>query len=166
MATSTGWRMAAGLAAGLAFGAAWALPCRPASAQEALRGTSVAQTVGPDLALAYSVEPRQVGLSGQAREDFERRRLEIHSRVRRLAADLEVLRGELARLLDDRRFDLTAAPKKAGEISVAEASLRAAHVELAHALAGALTDEQWRRFRHLAEGARPAPAPHRDPPER
>lgn len=161
--------MAAGLATGLALAATGLLPALPAAAEEARRGASVAQTVGPDLAAAYGVDPGELGLSGEAREEFERRRFEIQSRVIRLAADVEVLRLELARLLDDRRFDLTAAQKKVGEISVAESSLRSAHVELAHALAGALTDEQWRLFRRLAEGAGPAPAApssHRGPPER
>ncbi|MEW6490125.1 MAG: hypothetical protein AB1578_19735 [Thermodesulfobacteriota bacterium] len=171
MGTTTGWRVAVGLAVGLALEAAWILPCRPAAAQEAPPGASVAQTVGPDLAAAYGVDPREAGLSGEAREEFERRRFEVQSRVVRLVADLDVLRRELARLLDDRRFDLTAAQKKVGEISVAESSLRSAHVELAHALAGALTDEQWRLFRRLAEGDEPppgpaAPSPHRGTPER
>lgn len=171
MAKTTGWRMATGLAMGLALEAAWILPCRPAAAQEAPRGASVAQTVGPDLAAAYGVDPGEAGLSGEAREDFERRRFEVHSHVIRLAADVEVLRLELARLLDNRGFDLTAAQKKVGEISVAESSLRSAHVELAHALAGALTDEQWSLFRRLAETDGQAPGPaapshQRDPPER
>lgn len=146
-------RIAAGLALVLVLEMAAALPGPPAAAGEPSRSASVAGTVGPDLAAAYGIDPAEVGLTGEAREGFERKRFEIQTQVIRLTAEAEVLRLQLSRLLDDRRFDLTAAQKKVGEISVVESRLRNVHVELAHALAGALSDEQWQLFRRLSEGA-------------
>ena len=106
----------------------------------------MAQTVGPDLMLGCMADLDALGLPPETRKSLEEKRFEIQKMVVRAAADLHILRLELGRMLDQKGFDLTAAQKKVGEISVKEAEIRTTHVEMLHSLAKALTEEQWQKL--------------------
>ncbi|GAB4278200.1 MAG: hypothetical protein Kow0092_33990 [Deferrisomatales bacterium] len=140
--------------AGMAGGAMKGLGSRPTGMMGGM-AAQMTSVVGADLMAACQADLDELGLPEETRRSLEERRFELQKKVIRTVAELRILKLELARLLDERSFDLTAAQKYVGEIAVKESQVRAAHVEYLHALGEALTDEQWREIRRRAEPSMP-----------
>ena len=87
-----------------------------------------------------------LGLSAEALEALEDKRFELRKTVIRKRAELEILRLELHRAVEDRGFDLAAAQKKAQAMAEIQAELHAVHLGLLHEMAAKLTDEQWQKL--------------------
>lgn len=116
-----------------------------------------AELIGPDLRMACAADLSELALSPELKKSLEDKRFEGRKKFIRAMADLQVLRLELARMLEQRNFDLTAAQKKVGEISTKEAELRTAHVDVLYSFASALTDEQWQKLQEAKRRGPPGP---------
>lgn len=109
----------------------------------------MAESVGPELMAACQVNLGWLGLSPEILKSLDDKRFDLQKKVIRTLADLQVLRIELKRLLEKKDFDLSAARKKAEEISGEESRIRILHLEFLSDLRSALTEEQWGKFRRM-----------------
>lgn len=109
----------------------------------------MAESVGPELMVACQVDLGRLGLSPEILKSLDDKRFDLQKKVIRTLADLQVLRIELKRLLEKKDFDLSAARKKAEEISGEESRIRILHLEFLSDLRSALTEEQWGKIRRM-----------------
>jgi hypothetical protein len=106
----------------------------------------MAGMMGPELAAGCWADLGHLGLSPQVVKSLEDKRFDVQKKTIRTVADIQVLRLELARMLESRTFDLQAAEQKGAEIGQKQAELRAAQLEFLHDLGAALSDEQWQKL--------------------
>lgn len=131
----------------LSWGAAQAqmMDKRMGEGREMMAG-AMAEMMGPELTRACFADLGDLGLSGDAQKSLSDKHYELQKKAIRGMAEIQVLRMDLARLLESRTFDLAAAQKAIGEISQRESELRSAHLAFLHDLGAALSDAQWTKL--------------------
>ncbi|MBI5016204.1 MAG: hypothetical protein HZB55_12060 [Deltaproteobacteria bacterium] len=107
-----------------------------------MMGGPMAEMVGPGFAGACSADLGNLGLSPDAQKSLEEKRFELRKKTIRGTADLQVLKLELAHLLENRAFALPTAEKIVGEMSQKEGELHSAHLAFLQHLASMLSNDQ------------------------